>query len=89
MPADFLKCVKNGGKVVTKQLKGGRSIKICYDKKGKSHVSEVKTKKKAKINSKTKENTKKDEKLLENSKVLMKDLIKLKEHFDNNHRIEV
>lgn len=95
MPADFLKCVKDGGKVVTKQLKGGKSIKICYDKKGKSHVSEVKTKKKAKSKAtikqkerQRKEKSERDKKLLKDSKVLMKDLIKLKEHFDDNHRTE-
>jgi len=40
MPKDFLQCVKNGGKVRTKKLKGGKMIKICF-LKGKSYTSEV------------------------------------------------
>jgi len=95
MPADFMKCVKDGGKVVTKQLKGGRTIKICYDKKGKSHVSEIKTKKKPKSKATMKQKeqrhkarAKKDKKLLNNSKVIMKDLLRLKDHFDKNYRAE-
>ena len=46
MPEDFDKCVKEGGKVRTKTLSKGRYIHICYDKNGKSHAGEVKTKKK-------------------------------------------
>jgi putative hemolysin len=46
MPADFLACVKNGGKVRTKELSGGKYIHICKDKNGKWHKGEVKTKKK-------------------------------------------
>lgn len=80
MPADFTKCVNDGGKVVTKQLKGGRYIHICYDKKGTSHVSEVKTKKKEKTKAR------KDRALLNGSKALMDDLLKLKEHFDMNYK---
>jgi hypothetical protein len=80
MPADFLKCVNSGGKVVTKQLKGNKYIHICYDKKGNSHVSEVKTKKK----SKTKSN--KNQTLLKDSKALRDELLKLKEHFDTNYK---
>ena len=48
MPADFDKCVSDGGKVVTKELKGNKYIHICYDKKGNSHSGEVKEKKKSK-----------------------------------------
>jgi len=43
MPAAFLKCVKNGGKVRTKKLSGGRYIHICF-LNGKSYAGEVKTK---------------------------------------------
>jgi len=42
MPADFLKCVADGGRVRTMKVKGGRYMKICYDKDGKSHAGEVK-----------------------------------------------
>jgi bifunctional DNA-binding transcriptional regulator/antitoxin component of YhaV-PrlF toxin-antitoxin module len=41
MPLDFLKCIKDGGKVVTKKLDGGKYIKLCKDKSGKWHKSEV------------------------------------------------
>ena len=47
MPADFEKCVSNGGRVRTKKLSEGRFIRICFDKSGKSHAGEVKTKYKA------------------------------------------
>ena len=43
MPADFDRCVKEGGKVITKKLKGNKYMNICYDKAGKPHAGEVKT----------------------------------------------
>jgi len=43
MPADFLKCIKDGGRVRTKRLKDGRYMKICY-LNGKSYDGEVKEK---------------------------------------------
>ncbi len=45
MPRDFERCVKEGGRVRTIKLKGGKYLHICYDKQGKSHSGEVKTKK--------------------------------------------
>lgn len=48
MPEDFDKCVREGGKVITQKISSGRYIHICYDKNGKSHAGEVKTKKKLK-----------------------------------------
>jgi hypothetical protein len=45
VPADFEKCREEGGRVRTKTLSGGRYIRICYDKNGKSHAGEVKKKK--------------------------------------------
>jgi len=45
MPAAFLKCVRTGGRVRTKKLKGGKYIHICF-KGGKSYSGEVKKKKK-------------------------------------------
>lgn len=45
MPKDFDACVAGGGRVRTITLKGGRYLRICYDKAGKSHAGEVKTKK--------------------------------------------
>jgi len=44
MPAKFTHCVKTGGRVRTKKLKGGKYIHICY-KGGKSYAGEVKKKK--------------------------------------------
>jgi len=45
-PQAFEKCVDEGGRVRTLKLKGNRYMYICYDKKGKSHAGEVKTKEK-------------------------------------------
>ena len=45
MPAAFDKCVREGGKVVTKELKDGKYMHICYDKAGNSYPGEVKEKK--------------------------------------------
>jgi len=45
MPADFEKCVADGGRVRRKTLSGDRYINICY-KDGKSYEGEVHTKKK-------------------------------------------
>ena len=44
MPADFDKCVADGGRVRTMPLKGERYLHICYDKNGKSHAGEVRIK---------------------------------------------
>ena len=43
MPADFNKCVAEGGRVRTKKLSKGRYIHLCW-KDGKSYAGEVKTK---------------------------------------------
>mgnify|MGYP001592665195 CR=1 FL=1 len=40
MPADFDRCVNNGGRVRTKKLSDGRYIKLCF-KGGKSYAGEV------------------------------------------------
>lgn len=45
MPEDFLRCVREGGKVITKKIDENRYIHICYDKKGKAHPGEIKYKK--------------------------------------------
>jgi hypothetical protein len=45
MPADFEKCVREGGRVRTKKIGKGKYIHICWDKQGKSHAGEVKKKK--------------------------------------------
>ena len=46
MPADFDKCVREGGRVRTMKVGKDRYMHICYDKAGKSHAGEVKTKQK-------------------------------------------
>lgn len=79
-PKAFTDCVNSGGKVVTKKLKGDRYIHICYGKDGKSHTGEIKTKKKEK----SVEQVAKEK--IEQSRVLIEDLRRLKEHFDENHR---
>ena len=45
MPADFNRAVKAGGKVVTKDLGGGKYIHLVKDKAGHWHKGEVKHKK--------------------------------------------
>jgi len=47
MPAGFDKCVRDGGRVRTKKLKGGKYMKICF-LKGKSYAGEVHKKEKGK-----------------------------------------
>jgi hypothetical protein len=45
MPAEFDACVKDGGRVRTKTIKGGKYIHICFPKGGGPSVSgEVKSK---------------------------------------------
>ena len=46
MPEDFDACVREGGRVRTKVISKNQYMHICYDKSGKSHAGEVKTKKK-------------------------------------------
>lgn len=41
MPVEFDNCVKNGGKVRTKELSGDRYMHICF-LNGKSYAGEVK-----------------------------------------------
>jgi putative hemolysin len=43
MPKDFDNCVKQGGRIRTKKLKGNKYIHICY-LNGKSYAGEVKKK---------------------------------------------
>jgi len=74
MPEAFTKCVNAGGKVITKNLKGNKYIHICYDKNGKAHSGEVKTRKKKKKKSAAEQ--------IKNSKALVVDLKRLKNHFD-------
>lgn len=45
MPTDFIKCVKEGGKVRTKKLNNKEYMRICF-KDGKSYAGEVKKYKK-------------------------------------------
>jgi hypothetical protein len=43
MPADFEKCVRQGGRVRTKSMGGGKYMHICF-KDGKSYAGHVKHK---------------------------------------------
>lgn len=45
MPADFEKCRAEGGNITTKKVGSKKYVHICWDKSGKSHAGEVKTKK--------------------------------------------
>ena len=47
MPADFLRCIKDGGRVRTKELSGNKYMRICF-KDGKSYAGEPQTRKSAK-----------------------------------------
>ena len=41
MPQDFIKCIEEGGKVVSKRLNKDEYIKLCKDKSGKWHEGET------------------------------------------------
>jgi hypothetical protein len=47
MPKDFDKCQADGGRIRTVEVKGHPQdyLHVCYDKTGKSHSGNVKTKK--------------------------------------------
>ena len=46
MPEDFERCRREGGRIRTMKVKGGRFMRICFDKAGKSHAGEVRKTKK-------------------------------------------
>jgi len=48
MVRNFYDCAKNGGKVVNRKTKDGKTIKVCYDKEGGSHVKHNNRKKRKK-----------------------------------------
>jgi hypothetical protein len=79
MPKDFEDCVKNGGRVVTKSLKGGKYMHVCYDKNGNSYSGEVKNKKKSSENS--------NNKVISDSKDLIESLKELQKHFNTNYHV--
>ncbi len=61
MPKKFEDCVAAGGKVITKNLKGGKYVHICYPKGGGPGVSgEVKTAEKTPSRSKARSEIKKE-----------------------------
>ena len=43
MPKDFESCEARGGRIITKKLKGGKYVHICFID-GKSYTGEVKRK---------------------------------------------
>lgn len=81
MPEDFIRCVKNGGKIVTKKLKGDKYIKICYDKDGNSYSGEVK---KAVT---TSEKAASNQKQIDESKVTVKKLMELRDMIHERYHI--
>jgi hypothetical protein len=85
MPADFKRCVKNGGRVRTKDLGGGKYMHICY-KDGKSYPGEILKKKPAKKEEKAefpKKKQKKTQEVVRSALANLEDLKKLKEHFED------
>ena len=75
---DFEDCVKSGGKVVRKKLKGGKYINICYDKEGKSHAGDIRVTKK-----KAEEKVEKAKKEQEPRLATEEQLSQLKDYFNN------
>lgn len=78
MPSDFDKCVSDGGKVVTKNVNDKQYLHICYDKKGKPHAGEVRTKKK-----KSKEKSRKN--LVQEGHILEEKLKELQETWNKRY----
>lgn len=81
MPKDFMDCVKNKGKVVTRNLKENKYIKICYDKEGNSYSGVVKIRRKKPVTNKSKSG----KSYIKTAKVQLADLLRLKDHFDKNN----
>lgn len=74
MENGFSDCVKNGGKVKTKQLKNNKFIRICYDNEGNSFASPIRTNKKSEI-------------VLNNSQDITDKLIELRSFINSNYHI--
>lgn len=74
-PKGFTDCIKNGGKAVTKKLKDGRYIKICYDKEGNSHRGGIQTKERSEV------------KTTEKMKTDPKSLLELRDFINGNYHI--
>lgn len=83
-PKGFDDCVKIGGKVKTKILKGNRYLKICYDKNGNSHAGEVMLKNREQ---KPKSKADKQREQVEDAKKLASSLKRLQEHFNTKYRV--
>jgi len=89
IPKDFIDCVKNGGRVKTKKLKGDKFIRICYDKEGNSYAGEVmKEKKKAKSSEEKEQQQKADKTQITESRDLAASLLKLKAHYDEQYHVK-
>jgi hypothetical protein len=41
MPKGFMQCAKHGGRVRTIRVNKTKCVRICYDKKNKSHAGET------------------------------------------------
>jgi len=84
MPKEFVKCVRNGGKVKTKDLGNNKYMHICYDKDGNSHAGEVLLKKKPKKKKAKSNRTHKE--MVSGARATLGDLQRLKEHFNSNRQ---
>ena len=90
MPKEFVRCVRNGGRVRTKDLGAGKYMHICYDKNGKAYPGEVLKRKGKKVQKKKESSKIKSSKIkktpqqvVNNALATIEDLKRLKEHFEN------
>ncbi len=82
MRKDFEECVNNGGRVRVKQLKNGKSIRLCYDKSGNSFSGGIIIEKQLNANS-----DEKNKKQVDMSYRLVDSLLELKNHINANYHV--
>lgn len=82
MRKDFEECVNNGGRLRVKQLKNGKSIRLCYDKNGNSFSGGIIMDKIA-----TSSNDEKNKKQIDVNYRLVDSLLELKNHINTNYHV--
>jgi hypothetical protein len=82
MRKDFEECVNNGGRVRVKQLKNGKSIRLCYDKSGNSFSGGIIIEKQVNANK-----DEKNKKQADMSYRLVDSLLELKNHINTNYHV--
>jgi hypothetical protein len=82
MRKDFEECVNNGGRVRVKQLKNGKSIRLCYDKSGNSFSGGIIIEKQVNAN-----NDEKNKKQADMNYRLVDSLLELKNHINTNYHV--